>query len=398
MSLHEQKKPILDKVFTPRAPIQDRKIFSGRIEQLRACLDLISEQGAHGILYGERGVGKTSIANIVRLILYPDIDAAKCSCDSNDSYESLWRKIFSEIYITHEIVTKSVGFIANITLKKEKYRLAELLGNIQYSAENVIKYLTYSPKPLVIIIDEFDRLSKTKFDRRLFSDTIKNISDNIPDITILIVGVGDSVAELIGEHASIERNLKQIHLPVMTNVELRAIIDTGLKELKMKMDEEVKGKIVEFSCGYPHYTHLLAYNSCKSCLIENNLTVNETHFNNAVQKSIKEAHESLRQAYQKATLATKKNIFKEVLWACSVAPIDENGTFQAMDLEYPLSLILSKEMKVNQFGYHIAKFCGTERGNILVPLGVPKRQRYKFNNPLMRAFVRLEKYASGKPS
>jgi Cdc6-like AAA superfamily ATPase len=396
MSLYDEKQPILNKVFTPRAPIQDRKIFSGRIDQLRSCLDLISEKGAHGILYGERGVGKTSIANIVRLILQPDIHAAKCSCDSNDSYETLFKKLFNGIEITHKIVTTNIGFTSEPTAKKSKYKLSEFIEDHQYTAQNVIEFLNYSPKPLVIIIDEFDRLA-TKFDKRLFADTIKNISDNNPDITILIVGVGDSVAELIGEHASVERNLKQIHLPAMNNIELKAIIDTGLKELKMEMEVSVKEKIVEFSCGYPHYTHLLAYNSCRLCLMENNLNVNETYFNNAVQKSIKEAHESLRQAYQKATLATKKNIFKEVLWACSVAPRDENGTFQAMDLESPLSSILMKDMKVNQFGYHIAKFCGNERGNILVALGVPKRQRYKFSNPLMRAFVRLEKYASAKP-
>jgi Cdc6-like AAA superfamily ATPase len=395
MSIYSEKLPILNTVFTPRAPIEDRRIFSGRIQQLAECLDLIEERGAHGILYGERGVGKTSVSNIVRLIL-KKYSVAKCSCDSNDSFSSLWKKVFEEIFIPHEIYDKSIGFKSNIkAIRKENYRLADILGEIQLTAQNVIKYLNYSPKPLVIIIDEFDRLPPN-FDKRLFADTIKNISDNSPDITFMIVGVGDSVAELIGEHASIERNLKQIHLPVMTNEELMSIIDTGLKELKMKMDHVVKQNIVEFSCGYPHYTHLLAYNSCKISIVNGKLTVNENHFNKAVEVSIKEAHESLRLAYQKATLATKKNIFKEVLWACSVSSIDENGTFQAMDLEYPLSSILGKEMKVNQFGYHIAKFCGSERGNILIQIGVPKRQRYKFSNPLMRAFVRLEKYASFK--
>ena len=65
-----------------------------------------------------------------------------------------------------------------------------------------------------------------------------------------------------------------------------------------------------------------------------------------------------------------------------------------MDLIEPLSKILGEETTVNRFTYHLGKFCTEERGNILVRLGVPKRHRYKFRDPLMRGFIILNLYDS----
>jgi hypothetical protein len=75
--------------------------------------------------------------------------------------------------------------------------------------------------------------------------------------------------------------------------------------------------------------------------------------------------------------------------------MDENGTFQAKDLEGPLSAIMCDQVNVTEFTYHLSKLCGSERGNILTPLGVQQRHRYKFRDPLMTAFVRLSMHAHG---
>jgi hypothetical protein len=47
------------------------------------------------------------------------------------------------------------------------------------------------------------------------SATIKTLSDNASSIktTLILVGVADSVDELIGEHQSIERAIKQVPMP-----------------------------------------------------------------------------------------------------------------------------------------------------------------------------------------
>ena len=80
------------------------------------------------------------------------------------------------------------------------------------------------------------------------------------------------------------------------------------------------------------------------------------HLNLAIQQTIDSAHERLRNSYRIATLATKENIFSEVLFAASNAPTDENGYFQANDLEPILNKILNKDIKVTNFVFHRSKF------------------------------------------
>jgi ABC-type transport system involved in cytochrome bd biosynthesis fused ATPase/permease subunit len=56
---------LIDTVFTPAAPIRTRDLFFGRMDQLKRVVETINEPGQHAALYGERGVGKTSLANII---------------------------------------------------------------------------------------------------------------------------------------------------------------------------------------------------------------------------------------------------------------------------------------------------------------------------------------------
>lgn len=48
-------------LFTPSAPIAVAEMFAGRQEQAIKIVDAIGERGRHIVLFGERGVGKSSI-------------------------------------------------------------------------------------------------------------------------------------------------------------------------------------------------------------------------------------------------------------------------------------------------------------------------------------------------
>jgi predicted AAA+ superfamily ATPase len=52
-------------VFTPSATIDNQALFAGRVNQLNRIIGAVSQRGQHAILFGERGVGKTSLANVL---------------------------------------------------------------------------------------------------------------------------------------------------------------------------------------------------------------------------------------------------------------------------------------------------------------------------------------------
>jgi len=120
-----------------------------------------------------------------------------------------------------------------------------------------VGYLLRSlPNPAIIIIDEVDRI-KDQRTTALLADTIKNLSDHSVAATLVLVGVADSVDELIAEHQSVERSLLQVHMPRMSWEELSEILDKGLERLDMTIEKKAKHRIVSLSEGLPHYTHLL---------------------------------------------------------------------------------------------------------------------------------------------
>ena len=114
---------------------------------------------------------------------------------------------------------------------------------------------------LIVIFDEFDRIKSTEVITAM-ADTIKALSDNSVNATILLIGVADSVNELVREHQSIERALVQIPMPRMSDDEIRTIIDKGLARLTMGIDDAAREDLVLFSQGVPYIAHLLCLSGC----------------------------------------------------------------------------------------------------------------------------------------
>lgn len=386
----KNKLSLIGQIYTPSYPIELQELFSGRRKELQQVIQIISQKGKHILIYGDRGIGKTSFANITKLFLdTPTSQIVKISCSSDDTFESIFYNIFSDLSYEYEVARTEIGFGKEIIKTDEKV----IFSNI-YSMESItipiIQKVFGILKNPIIIIDEFDRLENEKFDKRKFSDLIKTISDNIPYAKFILVGVAEDVSSLIEEHESIERNLAQLHLRAMSEDEINDIIEKGEPHLNLKFDNSVKQKINELSSGYPHFTHSLCYFSTSAAILDNSEVVTNEHLDLAIQQTIDGAHESLRNSFRQATLGTKQNIFQEVLFAATIAPTDEYGYFQANDLEIPLSEILGKPMRVFNFSYHLGKFCSSERGEIFKISGSKNRHRYKFKNPLMRAFIKLK--------
>lgn len=107
MKLSAETLKKLDDAFSPSAPITSQEFFLGRLDQLDDVVDGINERGQHIVVYGERGVGKTSFANIVgtRLIgVYP----VKVTCNRTDGFKALWDKAFKRVQF--ERTSAGTGF------------------------------------------------------------------------------------------------------------------------------------------------------------------------------------------------------------------------------------------------------------------------------------------------
>jgi hypothetical protein len=167
--------------------------------------------------------------------------------------------------------------------------------------------------PSIVIIDEFDRTDQTT--ATLMADTIKTLSDRATDTTLVIVGVADSIDQLIEEHESVLRAIVQIQMPRMSQLELLEIIDNGLKKSEMGIADPIRTRLASLSQGLPHYTHLLAKHAALDAVKNDRITINQDDYEVAIKEAVEDQSQTMAKAYQRATHSPKKNIFREVLLA-----------------------------------------------------------------------------------
>ena len=388
----------VSQVFTPATPISAAELFAGRAGPVDKAIDAINQRGQHAVVYGERGVGKTSLANVLssRLISYSGerAIAPRVNCDATDGFSSLWRKVLTKITIAER--TTAVGFAE---AQRQKVRTAAHVlpadGEVTPDAVRALLAEMGRRRVLLVVFDEFDRLTDQPA-RRAMADTIKALSDDAVPATIVIVGVAGTVAELIAEHESIDRSLIQIPMPRMEPAELHDLLRKGTRKLGMRLDPEAERRIVTLSQGLPSYTHRLALHATRSALREKRRTITEGDIRHAIRETVENAQQSLRDNYRMAVSSPQAgSLFGQVLLACARAKADAFGYFAAADVRRPMSQIMGRPYEIPSFARHLTSFCQPKRGTVLRREGQKHRYRYRFRDPLMQPFVIMKGIVEG---
>lgn len=371
--------------FRPAAPIDRASLFAGRTTELRRVVDAIMQTGQHVVIYGERGVGKTSLANVLFDLLteagVTAIIAPRVNCDVDDTFSSIWRKLFQEIEV--QLPVRQLGFLAGSELQKFSLAPDENTPINPNQIRRILRELDQRP---IMIVDEFDRVNDPQV-RRLFADAVKTMSDHAVDATLIIVGVARDVDALIGEHASIERALVQVQMPRMSREEIAEILQKGEESTGMTITDEAKSYIVSLSQGLPHYAHLLGLYAARSALDERSTEIEKRHVRAAIQVALDNAQQSIIDLYHTATMSSRpESLFEHVLLACALAHVDVLGSFTAASVRSPLQRIMSKRYEIPAFSGHLKAFCDA-RGPVLEKLGSRRNYRFRFLNPLLQPYV-----------
>jgi len=392
--------------FQPRSPINTREFFAGRWEQLTTVIDSVSQAGLHIIIFGERGVGKTSLANIIDPFLHimeenlnqesPEHRLViKVNTHQGDLFHDVWRRAFDEVsWIENK---PRIGFDPDI-IKSERVTLRKAFNISDSPTIDDVRRTLSALKRSVFIFDEFDR--GTLSVKGKFTDLIKTLSDYAVDSTVVLVGVSDTVDDLVQDHASIVRSIVQIQLPRMNKKELGDILVKASDVLNIGFDEEASSFVIRLSQGLPHYTHLIGLHAtrkaAKRCSRQIKIQDVYQSFNTAVQQAI----QSIREKYLKAIHSAHKDaLYDKVILACSTASstrTDALGYFHPVDVAPSLGNILNRDnVTIATFQKHINEFCEDARGPIMERTGIPRAYKYRFLDPLLPPFVFMTALSDG---
>ncbi len=372
--------------FSPSAPVDQSKLFAGRLDEVSEVISAVMQRGQHVIIYGERGVGKTSLANVLSDFLsrvgFDGLDPVIINCDGTTTFSSLWHKICRQLSIIDR--SERMGFSPGT--ENKKVFLDSLLP--KKVTPDDVRVLFEGVSVRTIIVDEMDRIEDQRT-TTLLADTVKTLSDHSVDTTLILVGVADSVDGLIAEHGSIERALVQVRMPRMSRDELFEIIDRGLDEAGMTIDDVPRRQIADLSQGLPHFTHLLSLHAAQHAVGAERKRVTEEDVKAAIHHAVAKTQQTTVNTYHHATSSPRKNLYTQVLLACAMAEKDELGYFSATDVRGPMSTIMGQTYGIPTFARHLNDFCEKQRGPVLQKTGHERRFRYRFINPMMEPFVTM---------
>jgi hypothetical protein len=204
-----EKMAALNLAFVPSGPISRKDMFKGRSAQITEALAAVLRPSEHLVIVGERGVGKSSLANIIFDIIaglssqMPAYRYGKVNCGDRETFDSLWREVLRTVKFTHQ--EKRVGFSAGPSPEPQSvaYTLSDTLPDQELTPARVVGIIKGNPG--IWVFDEFNTLRKTE--AQPFSDLIKALSDAGSQAKVVLVGVADSLAQLLRDHSSVERSV-----------------------------------------------------------------------------------------------------------------------------------------------------------------------------------------------
>ena len=387
-------------------PIDQQEHLKGRESQLAQIHRSLDSLGRQIFIFGDRGVGKTSLARTAAFSAPGyQFDPIYVGCDREGTFFQMAAAMIDELagrmdQTSERSASEKVSILAKV-LGYEKSNTSRRIYPEFDSLSRFIQALKSitedSNKPPIIIIDELERFSDDH-DRGLMADFIKRVSDEKIRARFIVCGIASSLSSLIGNHPSSERSFSPIELKQLNYTNLQEIINSAANAFSVSIPKGIVQRISVISDGFPYFTQLIGDqlfwvmyedgNDVEACT--------ELHFQKAIDRSVEEALFTLREKYEKAILKYRNtDDFKFALWSLISSPTLSRQVADVYEKSYiPLveSLKYDKVLTSHEFNSRMWYLTQESHGAVLTAKG---SGWYEFSERMMRGYVRLKAQEAG---
>ena len=275
-------------------PVIARERFAGRHDALAQLIAAIEQQRVHVVVYGERGIGKTSLVHVFAdtarearyLVIYG-------SCGTEARFDTMFRAFASKIPMLYhrDVLPTAVDNDAHATFDSE-------LPDGDFGPREVSDlFADVVGTRVVLILDEYDRVLDPGF-RRDVAELIKNLSDRAARVQLVLTGVAQNLDELVGYAPSIRRNIIGLPMRPLTQPEVRSVLALGEAGAEIRYSDEVVEMIATMAGGSPYLVRLLGHRAGMAALDQNRVVVDESHGRTAVERVLTDWNASLPRRIQ----------------------------------------------------------------------------------------------------
>ncbi|WP_236187164.1 ATP-binding protein [Pseudomonas protegens] len=389
----------------PSEPIDTIQLLKGRQEELDEIRRALFAKGRHIFIYGDRGIGKSSLAQTAAY-QYQSSDASiiQIGCTKTSTFleiiESIARHLIDSLD-TVEIQAKgglNLKIInLEVTYKTSRKPEAPKISNMDQALDVISDVREiHSDKP-IIVIDEFDAIA-IQDERFKFAEFLKKMGDSGVYVPIIFSGIATSLDDLLGGHLSSIRQLKPIHLRPISWDSRWDILVEALEAFNIDFDDDIKYRVAGISDGFPYYVHLITEHLLWAVFDDpdTNKIATSKHYITALINAVKDVQEHIRKPYDKATLRHSQD-FHHIIWAAAESD-DFHRNIDSMYSSYeriirdlnklePSIVTLSIDRK--KFSQRLSILTKETHGAVLRKMNENRNGWYQFSENMLRGFVRL---------
>lgn len=384
------KKDKVNLFYTPSAPVSNPSHLKGRDAEVRSILHNLNAPGRHCMIYGERGIGKSSLANatvsggIEHSILKGEVFHVKC--DSTTKFKDIVSDCAQHVNANSEKYKEEVVIKAGLSAKFLNF----FSGNLGYEEKTTVERDEITPRKAadvlgfiegILIVDEFDVVDEDV--KKLIAEFIKQLSDSVSKLKILLVGISKDGKSLTAGHESVNRCLHEVSLSGVADVHLEEIISLGEEGLSIKFEEKVRDTVVDISNGFPYFTHLLCKEAAELALENDENIINAALFQRSIERSLENAEGRLKRDYESAVRSYKTDVYKKILYSASKFKTNEFSVAQWIN---QISMDTGVRYNNQSMSNYTGRLTKADYGAIIKRLS---RGVYKITDPRMPSYIRL---------
>ena len=405
--------------FSPVRELAEPSRFAGRGAEIRELTDALRIQGSTPVIYGDRGLGKSSLAVQMQLIAIGDkellssVNAQNLALSDEETFLTFYVTCSDQIQSLQDLQLLMIHRLEAVDLISSGLQAKELLVDRTtrrrvslkfFEAETTRKYAERTERlrldeltpherlerelgiiweafeiPVLFIVDELDRA--------------RNITGLAPyfkaassaQLKFMLVGIAQSLSDLSLDHPSIERQMMPVRLPRMTPGELADIVDKAMLALRADGHEyslsvAARKRLVGMSGGFPWFIHVIGQSALIAACDDGRSTVQEDDVIRASRDLVKNRFsQQFRDSYQRAVRDSSQR--EIVLRVCAAWPNNDIPTAQV----YPVC----QRLGVTNPAVYRGHLSGEYYGEPLIIPGYQSRGLLRFRNEMFKQYVNL---------
>lgn len=250
------------------------------------------------------------------------------------------------------------------------------------------------------VLEDFHKIDEGEKEKlsqlmKVFMD----LSDEYPDLKIIALGAVDTARQVVDYDQEMRNRVAEVHVSLMTEQEISAIIEKGEEALNIKFSPQIKQLVSRHSNGLASVCHHLCLNMCNAANIRETVRgeafhLTRDHCERAVKTYVEEASDSIKSAFDKALKQRRKTQYANAeLILEALCTLGEEGAARS-DIH---RFIQRKEAKYPEANlkYLMPKLCTPEYGGII--RFDSNSGLYSFSEPIYRAYA-LARYVKNNNS